>query len=58
MPTPDINEYVRRVVAHQLEAEVMERDQYYGLDNWPFREVVDFVCDRVEKHSPRQPCES
>lgn len=34
-------------IAQALEDEVIRRDEWYGLDNWSFGEVVNFVADRL-----------
>ena len=38
----------RERIAAALEQEVVDRNEWYGLDNWSFREVVDFVLDRYK----------
>lgn len=37
----------RDAIVAALEAEVTRRNEWYGLDNWDFGEVVDFVLDRA-----------
>lgn len=32
-----------RAAVDALSAEIARRNQYYGLDNWPLEEVVEFV---------------
>lgn len=42
----------REEAARALEAEVVRRDQHYGLDNWHFAEVVDFVLAQMHPDLP------
>jgi hypothetical protein len=45
-PQGEDHEAVRDRIAAELEAEVKRRNEWYGLDNWPFNEVVEFVLSR------------
>ncbi len=40
-------------IEHATEAlhkEVARRNEYYGLDNWGFKEVVSFVLDSIDDY--------
>ena len=39
----------RERIAEALRRELERRNEWYGLDNWTEREVVDFVLDRYRK---------
>lgn len=38
---------LRDKIAEAMKTEVEKRNEWYGLDNWSFREVVDFVLDHL-----------
>jgi hypothetical protein len=38
-----------RAAVEALRAEVERRNEWYGLDNWSFEEVVCFVVDALER---------
>lgn len=44
-----ITEETRARIAAELETEVKRRDEWYGLDNWTYREVVDFIADHIPR---------
>lgn len=40
-------------IVEEMQAEIKRRDEWYGLDNWPVSEVVQFVVDRLD--TPKSP---
>lgn len=44
------------IAAEAIEAEVRRRDEWYGLDNWTFEDVADYVLKAAfQEPLPKKP---